>query len=1104
MCKMKKTMKHKFQYLLFFLLSIPAFVLATAQDVRVNIDFTNASLGSVLNEIGRQTSLSVVYNVRDVNPDELVSIKASKEKVLSVMNRLFKGTHVTYAMMDKHLILSTKGADETLTTQQAKMTVTGKVTDTKGESLIGVSILVKGTSSGTITNMDGNFSIQVAKGEVIEVSYVGYIVQDIRIADAKPLNIAMREDSRALDEVVVTALGIRRSQKALSYNVQELKGDELTAIKDANFMNSLAGKVAGVTINASSAGMGGATRVVMRGVKSISSDNNALYVIDGVPIFNVNNGSTAGLYSTQPKGEGISDLNPDDIESMSVLSGPAAAALYGSNAAQGVVLITTKKGKEGKVKITISNSTTFSKPFVMPRFQTKYGNQPNNFMSWGEEGMATDYNPTKFFNTGTNVQNTIAMSVGNEKNQTYLSVGTTNASGLIVDNKYDRYNFNVRNTTSFLDDKMTLDVNFNYIIQEDENMIAQGQYFNPLPAVYLFPRGEDFNAVRMFETYSEGRKINVQNWNWGGQGMQMQNPYWIAKRMNHGSKKERYMASGSLKYQILDWLDAIGRVRIDNSSSDYEEKRYASTNTLFASETGFYRFDKADDRQVYADLMLNINQRLGDYSLAANVGTSFTQTDSSISGYQGALGPMPNVFNYFNIDKNGRDSYPVFGGGPKHRVASAFANVEVGWKSMLYVTLTGRSDWDSSLIGMPDTSFFYPSVGLSGVVSEMVNLPQFVSYLKVRGSYASVGAGIPKGLTSPYSYKWDPATGKWNTKSYRPIDELFPERTNSWEAGLNAKFFNNKLNLDVTWYRSDTKNQTITVPLSASSTYTEMYAQSGNVRNWGMEFALGFNNTWGDFRWNSNVTFSFNKNEITSLLDNYLASDGNYYSIDQISKGGNDGCQYILKPGGTMGDLYVTNRLKRDQEGYVWINPDTKNVESETLTTPEKVGSVLPDGNLGFCNDFSYKGINFGFMLSARLGGVVMSQTQAILDQYGVSQTSADVRDKGGVPVNNGMVDTQKYYSVVGGSNGILSHYVYSATNVRLQEVSVGYTLPAAWFNNKLNLNLSLVGRNLLMIYCKAPFDPESTASTGTYYQGLDYFMQPSLRNLGFSVKFQF
>lgn len=988
------------------------------------------------------------------------------------------------------------------TQQDHKITVKGTVVDGKGEPLIGVSILEKGSSNGTITDVDGNFSLLTVPGTLLEFSYVGYMTETFP-ATTGTLKVTLKESSEMLNEVVVTALGIKRSSKALSYNVQEVKGDQLTAVKDANFINSLSGKVAGVNINASSSGMGGATRVVMRGVKSIASSNNALYVIDGVPIFNTNKGDTKGTFSTQPSGEGISDINPDDIESMSVLSGPAAAALYGSSAASGVILITTKKGKEGKVRVSVSNSTTFSAPFVMPRFQNSYGNSPNSFMSWGSKGAATGYDPASFFNTGTNVQNTVSLSVGSNKSQTYLSIGSTNAKGIIVDNKYERYNFNVRNTTHFLNDKLTLDVDFSYIIQNDDNMVAQGQYFNPLPAVYLFPRGENFDATRMFETFDEGRNINVQNWQWGDQDMKMQNPYWIAKRMNRGNRKQRYMTNASLKYKILDWMDVTGRVRIDNSATDYEEKRYASTNTLFASKTGFYRLNRSFDRQAYADFMLNINKSLKDFSISANIGTSFVQTYNNNAGYQGALKDLPNVFNYFNIDKDGRDTYPLFD-SQKQRIAALFANVELGWRSMLYLTLTGRNDWDSSLENMPQTSFFYPSVGLSAVISQMAKLPEFISYMKVRGSFASVGSGLTPGLTSAYSYEWEPSTGKWQTKSYKPLDQLYPERTDSWEAGLNTKLFNNTLNLDVTWYQSNTRNQTITVPLSASSSYTTMYVQSGNVRNWGMEFALGYTNKWDDFGWSSNVTFSFNKNKIVSLLSDYVDEDGTHYSREEIAKGDFNGAQYILKPGGTMGDIYVTNALKRDQEGNVWVDPKTSNVVSEALKTPEKVGSVLPSSNLAFRNDFSWKGFNLGVMLAARFGGVVISQTQAIMDQFGVSETSAKWRDQGGIPVNNGILDTQKYTSVVGGLNGVLSHYVYSATNVRLQELSFGYSFPRKWFNDKMDLSLSLIGRNLWMLYNKAPFDPESTASTGTYNQGVDYFMQPSLRNIGFSVKVQF
>ena len=269
-----------------------------------------------------------------------------------------------------------------------------------------------------------------------------------------------------------------------------------------------------------------------------------------------------------------------------------------------------------------------------------------------------------------------------------------------------------------------------------------------------------------------------------------------------------------------------------------------------------------------------------------------------------------------------------------------------------------------------------------------------------------------------------------------------------------------------------------------------------------MEFALGFNNTWGDFSWSSNVTYSFNRNKVTELLKDYVDETGIHYSVDRIGKGGIDACQYILTEGGTMGDLYVKTALKRDQNGNVMI--ENNNVVLETLSEPKKVGSVLPSGNLGFRNDFNYKGINLGFMFSARFGGVVLSQTQAIMDQFGVSETTAIARDNGGVPVNNGVIDAQAYYTKVGGSNGLLEDYVYDATNLRLQELSLGYTLPAKWFNDAVKINLSVVGRNLWMIYCKAPFDPEATASTGTYYQGLDYFMQPNQRSFGFNVKVQF
>lgn len=909
----------------------------------------------------------------------------------------------------------------------------------------------------------------------------------------------MGEDTKVLDEVVVTALGIKRSQKALSYNVQQINSDELNKVKDANFMNSLSGKVAGVNINASAAGTGGATRVVMRGTKSISSGNNALYVIDGVPLFNANNGETKGDYSGQPGGEGISDINPEDIESMSVLSGPAAAALYGSNAAQGVILITTKKGKEGKVKVSISNNSSFSSPFVMPEFQNTYANRPGEYMSWGDKmDQPTSFNPKNFFNTGTDIQNNISLTVGSEKSQTYLSAGTTNATGIIPNNSYDRYNFTFRNTTKFLKDKLTLDVSANYIKQSDKNLMAQGEYWNPLIDVYLFPRGEDFNDVQLFERYDEGRQIKVQHWPWGTR----QNPYWIAYRNVRTNKKERYMLSASLKYDIADWINVSGRIRVDNANTDAEDKRHASTEGLFAGEKGFYKMTKNNQKQTYGDILVNINKNFKDFSLAANIGGSGSYVSSNSAGFQGALKDIPNLFNFFNIDyKTGRDSYPIQDGW-EEATLSMFASAELGWKSMLYLTVTGRNDWASALVNTEEPAFFYPSVGLSSVLTEMFHLPKAISYLKVRASWASVGSPIPRNLSQP-RYKWDPATGKWATNTYRPLGKLYPERTNSWEAGLSSKFLNNRISFDATWYKSNTKNQTFNIPISASSGYSSMYVQSGNVENWGMEFSLGLNNTFGAFHWNSTVTYSFNKNKVIELLDDYYDPTTNeHYSLPEFGAGGVGTISYKLTKGGTMGDIYVNKRIKRDQEGNIWI--DANKVVVENLDKPEKVGSVLPKGNLGFRNDFTYKNFNLGFLLTARFGGEVVSITQAIMDENGVSKASADLREQGGLTTNRGTVSAESYYTTIGGKNGLLKNYVYSATNARLQEAYVGVNLPGKWFNNKININCSIIGRNLLMLYKKAPFDPEATASTGTFFQGLDLYMQPSLRSYGFNIKVEF
>lgn len=974
-------------------------------------------------------------------------------------------------------------------------TVGGTVLDENGEPVIGATVTVKGTNLVTVTDIDGRFELKVPNGSILSVSYLGYTTAEVP-ATGENLTISLKPDERQLAEVVVTALGIRRSEKALSYNVQQVNSEQLTTVKSANFMNSLAGKVAGVNINASSAGVGGATRVVMRGPKSINQSNQALYVVDGVPINNRNNGETGSIYSTQPGSEGIADINSEDIESISVLSGPAAAALYGSAAAQGVIMITTKKGSKGRVQVTISNSSQFLSPFKMPEFQNSYANRPGEVRSWGEKGGSPygGFEPEDFFNTGTNIQNNVALTVGNDRNQTYLSVGTTNARGIIPDNKYNRYNFTVRNTTKFLDDKLTLDFSLSYVNQNDRNLMAQGQYFNPLVPLYLFPRGESFDAIRTFEVWDASRGIYVQNWNFGD-ALQMQNPYWVAKRMNRINHKHRYMTNASLKYQITPWLDVTGRLRFDRTNTKFEDQRYASTINLFAhSPYGFYKYENVSDQALYGDLMANINKTLGDFSIGANIGGSFQRTQYEDEGYQGGLKAPSNLFTPNAIDYAAatNDNRPIYGFN-KHYINSLFANAELGWKSMLFLTLTGRNDWDSALAGTKHESFFYPSVGMSAIISQMVQLPEFISYMKVRGSWASVGSAISPNIASRWRYEYNPASQSYSTVTYKFPETFYPERTNSWEAGLTARFFDNALTLDVTFYQSNTRKQTFLRPITVGEGYSKEYVQTGNVRNRGLELSLGYNKTWDDFTWNSSLTYSMNRNKIIDLLE-----DPN----EVISQAGLNGANVILKKGGTMGDVYTYTDFARDSEGNIALDA-SGNVMRQTLSNPKYCGSVLPKGNIGFSNDFTWKGLNLGFLVTARLGGIVLSQTQALLDYYGVSQATADAREAGGIAVNTGMVSAESYYSVVGGDNPIWSEYIYSGTNVRLQEAHISYNLPRKWLGG-MDLTVGLTANNLFMIYCKAPFDPETTGSTGTFYQGFDYFMQPSLRTLGFNIKLKF
>lgn len=1100
---------------------------ASAQSVPVTLRVSDAPLEQVLSAIEKQTTYLFVYD-KNVDVACRVSIDVKDTPLNNVLNTLFQSSDIAYAVENTSIVLSQKAP---AAQPGQPVTVTGKVVDASGMPVIGAAVIVKGTTIGTSTGVDGDFSLQVpppSADAVLEINYLGYEPIAQTVGSRTNITFTLRESAVDVDAVVVTALGIKRSEKALSYNVQQVNSEDIVANKDVNFINSLSGKVAGVTINSSSGGVGSASRVVMRGQKSISQTSNALYVIDGVPMFTTaRDGGTE--FASQGTTDPIADINPEDIESMSVLNGAAAAALYGSDAANGAIVVTTKRGKAGYTSVTVSSNTEVMSPFVLPEFQNRYGTGDLNssegsiVRSWGNRLNSSNYmgySPRDdYFQTGVTGTESVSLSTGTEKNQTYFSAAAVNSRGVIPNNGYDRYNFTFRNTTSFLGDKLKLDVGASYVMQKDRNMTNQGTYNNPLVGAYVYPRGNDWADIEMYERYDPARRLYTQYWPVGDAGMTMQNPYWINYRNLRENNKDRYMLNAALSYDVLDWLNVSGRLRIDNSNNDYTEKFYASTFTQLTegSKNGLYGITKTKDKQVYGDVLVNINKTFGeDWSLQANAGASISDMrydamkvrgpipDGEITDEKPLLANVFSVQNLSNTSKTKRLQE-----GWREQTQSIFASVEIGFKNTYFLTLTGRNDWPSQLAGEHSvkSSFFYPSVGASVVLSQLIpEMPKNLSYVKLRASYASVGVAFERYLANP-RYSWNESGLNWSTQTRFPIYNLKPERTKSFEVGLTMRFLRH-FNLDFTYYNTKTQDQTFEPNISTGSGSSKLTIQSGNVRNRGFEVALGYSNTWGKFSWDSNYTLSANKNKILSLADDVVNPEtGEHFSVDQLDMGGLADARFILREGGTLGDFYSRIDLKRDSNGAVYIN-EKGEIASESITDVNsyiKLGSVLPDANMAWRNDFRWRNFNFGFMVSARLGGVVFSRTQAMLDYYGVSEVSAAARDAGGVMINSGdLVDANKWYTAIGSGNSVPQYYTYSATNVRLQEASIGYTIPKKKLGDICEITLSLVGRNLWMIYNKAPYDPETVATVNSYYQGIDYFMSPSTRNIGFNLRLKF
>lgn len=1088
----------------FFFLCTVFFLLYTgkvnAQNVPVTLNLQSVKLGQALNAIEKQTNYLFVYD-KNVDVQRTVNINVKASPLKNVLNQIFNKTNISFAIEGETIVLSVK---QKTAVKTGNKKITGIVKDNEGEPIIGASVIVKEQPGfGAVTDLSGNFSLTLPDdAKQLLVSFIGMKTQLIPIGNHSAYNVILESSLVKIDEVVVTALGIKKEAKSLSYNVQQLSGNDINKVSDANFVNNLNGRVAGVTINSSSSGTGGSSRVVMRGVKSIAGNNNALYVVDGIPMPNLSTEQPEGVFAGAGQtGDGISNINPDDIESVSVLSGPSAAALYGSSASNGVVLITTKKGQKDRLSINVVNSTIFSKPLILPKFQNTYGqSETGSYYSWGDKlTTPSSYNPADFFQTGVNTTNSVSLSTGSERNQTYVSLGTVNSQGIIHKNDYDRYNFSVRNTSTFFNNKMTMDLGFMATNVREQNMISQGLYFNPLVPLYLFPAGDDFSKVQIYERYNASRNFQTQFWPYGDEGLSMQNPYWITEKSKFINHKERYMTNASLKYEFAKWINLSGRIKMDKSNDRYEKKYNASTNTLFASDNGYYSLNETNTRQIYGEALLNINKYFKDqtFGLTANIGASLEDVQYDQDMYGGKLQGVADLFTYGNVNLSTGESSRS---GYQKKKQSVFGSAQFGYKSLVYLDATAREDWVSTI----NKPFFYPTIGLSGIITDIFKCSTDVMpYMKLRISYSEVGNEPNLFLTNP---TYALASGYPKTQTRMPNTDLKPERTKSWEAGANFIFFKNKLKIDATLYKSSTYNQFFEPTLSASSGYTSVIVNAGRIDNKGIEISAKYNENFGKLNWNSYVTYSLNKNKIIELLPSWTNPiTGENISLSELDMGGTGSYKMVLKEGGSMGDIYV-NTLRTDEHGAIYVHPSDHVVVADANKFVF-AGNSNPKYNLSWGNNFSWKNISLGFLFSARVGGIVVSNTQAIMDAFGASRASADARDAGGALVNGKRIPAEEYYQTIGGgsSGGIGSMYCYSATNVRLSELTLGYNIPVnKWCKGIKDMNVSFVGRNLFFLYNKAPYDPELTANTGTYYQGVDYFMMPSLRNLGFSVKLQF
>ena len=1004
--------------------------------------------------------------------------------------------------------------------QQDKKTVRGTVLDEMGEPVPGANVVIKGTSNGTITNLDGAFSLSAKDNDVLVISFIGYKNVEVSLAGKRDLRITLEPEAEQLNEVVVTALGIKREKKALGYAMQEVKTDNMKENKSLSVANMLQGKVAGVQISQSGSGMGGSTRIVMRGLNSLSGNNQPLWVVDGVPINDGVQDNATQWGGTDTSGA-ASQINPEDIESISVLKGANAAALYGSRAQSGAIIVTTKKGKQGQpLEIEYNGNLEFNTIYSPYKYQNVYGQGSNGVFtteaksSWGPkmEGQMVDHwrktiygdsNYDKvallpqgdyvkeFYETGTSFNNTLTASAGGEHLTGRISFTDSRNDGVTPNHSINRQYFDVN--TEFKSKWLTLGAKLNYMRESRKNAPGQGEYGLMTQLVYM-PRG-----IRMADLKNDFINANNRVINWSGPSDLYANPYGMVMSTNgNDNLRNRFLGQLRASARFTDYLTLTGRVGMD-----YYTDNYKSFGTYLADGSGTtsnYSSSRTSNKEFNADLILNFDKQFGDFSVSANLGTSIYNT--TYEGLVGVAGTyeIPGWIAMANGERRqASESYS------KKEIQSVFGNASVGWKSMLYIDVTGRNDWSSTLPAA-NRSYFYPSVGLSGIISEMVKLPEAIDYLKLRASWAKVGND-----TNPYqlSYVYSNSTSIVNGGTVLemklpdtyPLRDLKPEETVSYEFGLDYRMFKNRLGIDFTYYNSYTKNQILAINTPATSGFTGKMINAGKIKSHGVELMItGTPIQTKDWKWDVTLNWGMNRTECEELDPN----------VQRHTLGSTRIASVVVENGGKFGDIVANNAYKRDAQGRILVDDEGMPIKE----TDKVIGNMMPDWTGSIGTSLQWKDFSFSALVDIRYGGNFISMTDNYATTAGNSERSLAGRDGmvvDGIVESTGQKNTkqisaEQYWSSVGGSNGVAEEFMYDATYVKLRELSFGWNLPQIWLRKTplKAVKISAVARDLFYIYKDAPVSAEAAFSREDYSQAFEYASLPPTRTFGFSLNVKF